>query len=427
MSRSDKQQLRATNFYVVRAVLLAGFVLGACASQAQSFQVLHNFTGGADGAGPLDGLTIGANGNLYGTASAGGNQAYGCTDFYGFNGCGTVFELAHSGTGWILRPLYEFQGGTDADPSLGVVFGPDGALYGLTGGTRASCSNEYGCGGVYRIAPSPTVCPSFTCYWQETRLHQFNGQPDGASPTSRVLFDSAGNLYGTTFFGGAYNQGAAYELSPGNGGWTESVIYSFEENSQGLGVALPSGYIAIDHADNLYGASYCNSTIGCFYGAVFQLQPSQSGWTLNDLYDFNGYNGYAPIGVIRDSSGNLYGVNTGDGSDDSGNVYELSPSSGGWTLNLLYDFGGFGETDASGLVLDSAGNLYGVNSITGDGTVFKLTRSGSGWTYTTLHTFSGSDGEFTTGQLVLDSAGNLYGTTIEGGAYGYGVIWEITP
>ncbi len=416
MFRSDKQQFRATNFRVVRAALLAGFMLAAYASQAQSFQVLHNFTGGRDGANPTDGLTIDQHGNLYGTASSGGNQVSGCSNSLGTYGCGSVFELARSGSGWILKPLYDFQGGTDADPALGVTFGPDGALYGLTAGTSGSCSNEYGCGGVYRLAPPPTICPSFTCNWQETVLHLFSGQPDGSSPTSRLLFDSTGNLYGTTFFGGSYNDGAAYELSPGNGGWTESVIYSFNEGNLGKGVALPAGYLAIDQTNNLYGASYCNDTIGCFYGAVFELQHSQSGWSVTPLYQFDGYNGYAPISVYRDPSGNLYGVNTGDGSNESGNIYEVSPSNGAWTFNMLYDFGGFGEDNASGLVVDSAGNVYGVNSsLFNAGYVFKLTPSGSGWTFTTLHTFGGADGSGPYGQLVLDSSGNLYGTTESGG------------
>ncbi len=149
---------------------------------------------------------------------------------------------------------------------------------------------------------------------------------------------------------------------------------------------------------------------------------------MTPLYQFDGYNGYAPISVYRDPSGNLYGVNTGDGSNESGNIYEVSPSNGAWTFNMLYDFGGFGEDNASGLVVDSAGNVYGVNSsLFNAGYVFKLTPSGSGWTFTTLHTFGGADGSGPYGQLVLDSSGNLYGTTESGGTHGYGVIWEITP
>ena len=217
------------------------------------------------------------------------------------------------------------------------------------------------------------------------------------------------------------------ELSPGNGSWTESIIYSFNRNNQDLGVTLPAGDLAIDPEGNLYGAAYGNDTLGCCYGAVYQLQPSQSGWSLSSLYQFNGQNGYAPFGVIRDPSGNLFGVTTGADGNDSGTIYELSPSNGGWTYSLVYDFGFVDH--ASGLVMDSVGNLYGVNySPFSDGYVFKLTPSGSGWAFTTLHTFSGSDGSAPNGQLVLDSAGNLYGITTEtGGTDNDGVVWEITP
>lgn len=414
--RARYARISAMDFWTAMASAL--LLIFAAQAQAQTFQVLHAFAGGRDGANPGDGLTIDRAGNLYGSASAGGNQVSGCSNAYGTTGCGTVFELARAGPGWILRPLYEFTGTTNAEPSLGVVFGPDGALYGLTAGTRGN-------GGVFRLVPPASICPSFTCSWQETVLHQFTGQPDGSSPTSRVVFDSAGNIFGTTFFGGAYNRGAAYELSPGNGGWTESVIQSFNWNSQGLGVTFPAGYMAIDSQNNIYGAAYCNQTLGCFYGSVFQLQPSQSGWTLNDLYDFNGFNGYAPAGVIRDPAGNIYGVTTGAAGNDSGTIYEISPSNGGWNYSLVYDFGF--EDNASGLVMDSAGNLYGVNSSQfNDGYVFKLTRAGNGWSFSTLHTFHGADGAGPYGQLVLDSAGNLYGTTVQGGTYSYGVIWEIT-
>ena len=415
---------------VVTACFLAIFVtsiLAVPAAQAQTFTVLHNFTGGPDGAAPLDGLTIDRNGNLYGTTSAGGYQIPGCNNgSWGNTGCGGVFELARSGSGWILRPLYDFQGGYDyGNPGEGVTLGPDGALYGLTGGSGGCDYNM--CGGVFRLAPQPTRCASFTCNWQETVLHQFTGQPDGSFPASRVIFDSAGNMYGVTFFGGAYNDGAVYELSRNGGGWTENVIYTFNSNNQGLGVRFPGGPLAIDPAGNLYGAANCNSTLGCFYGDVWQLQPSQGGWTLNELYQFNGDDGYQPVGVLRDSSGNLFGTTLGDGGRDSAAVYELSPSNGGWNYTQVYNYGGFGEDSTSALVMDSAGNLYGADSITGDGYIFKLTRSGNGWTFSRLHSFSGPDGAGAVGTLVLDNNGNLYGTTVRGGTYGYGVIWEITP
>jgi hypothetical protein len=400
--------------------------IAALPAQAQTFQVLHNFTGGRDGANPLDGLTIDRNGNLYGTASAGGNQIYGCDNSYGTTGCGAVFELARSGAGWILRPLYDFQGGNDSgNPGFGVVFGPDGALYSLTNG-GGGCNDDYMCGNVFRLAPPPTSCTSFICNWQETILHQFTGQPDGSLPASRVIFDSTGNMYGVTFFGGLYNGGVVYELSRNGSGWTENVIYSFNINGTN-GEGFPGGQLAIDPAGDLYGAAGCSQMMGCFYGEVWQLQHSQGSWKLNALFQFNGGNGYQPIGVIRDSSGNLFGTTLGDGGNQSAAVYELSPSNGGWNYTQLYNYGGFGEDSTVALAMDSAGNLYGADSITGDGYIFKLTRSGNGWTFSRLHSFSGPDGAGATGQLVLDSAGNLYGTTAVGGAYGYGVIWEITP
>jgi uncharacterized repeat protein (TIGR03803 family) len=412
---------------VLIATLVVLAVIASEPAQAQTFRVLYSFTGGQDGAAPLDGLTIDRYGNLYGTASAGGYQMPGCNNgSYGNTGCGAVFELARSGSGWIFKPLFDFQGGYNSgNPGMGVVFGPGGALYGLTNGA-GGCSNYYICGSVFRLRPPPTFCASVTCNWQETVLHQFIGQPDGSLPASRVLFDSAGNMYGVTFFGGAYNDGAVYQLAPGNGGWTESVIYSFNSVG-GLGVALPGGPLAIDPAANLYGAADCNSTLGCFYGAVWQLQVLQDGWTLNELYQFNGYNGYEPVGVLRDSSGNLLGTTLGDGGGDSAAVYELGPYDGGWNYTQLYNYGGFGEDSTVALVMDSAGNLYGADSIVGNGYIFKLTRSGNGWTFSRLHSFSGPDGAGATGQLVLDSAGNLYGTTVRGGTYGDGVIWEITP
>ncbi len=397
-------------------------LLTAIAAQAQTFQVLHNFTGGRDGANPLDGLTIDRDGNLYGTASAGGNQAYGCQNFYGTHGCGAVFELAHAGTGWILRPVYDFPSSSNGYPEYGVAFGPDGALYGVTNG--GSC-----CGGVYRLAPPATICTGFTCNWQQTVLHQFTGQPDASGPSSRVTFDSADNLYGLTFAGGVYNGGVVYELSRNGTGWTENVIYSFGINGSN-GEDFPSGQLAIDPAGNLYSSAECNVNMGCFYGEVWELQPSQQGWNESVLFQFNGFNGYAPYsGVIRDSSGNLYGTNSGNtgGGNGSANVYELSPSNGGWNFTSLYDYGDFGEDSTSALTMDSAGNLYGADSITGDGYIFKLTHSGNNWTFSRLHSFSGSDGAGASGQIVIDSAGNLYGTTAAGGAYGYGVIWEITP
>jgi hypothetical protein len=397
---------------VFRLEIFIALLLFAAVAQAQTFQVLHSFSGGDDGANPEDGLTMDASGNLYGTASAGGIRQSGCSNFWGSYGCGNVFELKAYGSSWVAKPLYEFKGGSDyGNPGRGVVFGPDGALYGVTGYD------------VFRLAPPPTFCPTWACSWQETVLHQFSGSGDGSGPSSRLVFNSAGNIFGVTYFGGPYNNGTIYELSHNGGGWTESIIYAF--NSQGgLGQGLPEGNIVFDPAGNLYGTTDCSATLGCFWGAVWQLQPSQSGWNLTNLYQWPSASGYQPVGVIRDSAGNLYGSDFGD-SGIPGAIYELSPSNGGWNYTQLYDFQ-LGDL-ANGLVMDAAGNLYGADYEYGYGYIFKMTPSSNGWTFTTLHTFSGPDGEFPQGQIVIDRNGNLYGTTIKGGSDGYGVVWEITP
>lgn len=183
--------------------------------------------------------------------------------------------------------------------------------------------------------------------------------------------------------------------------------------------------MVLDQAGNLYGTVDCNQNMGCFYGEVWQLQPSQSGWSLNPLYQFNGNNGYQPVGLIRDASGNLYGPTFGAFGNESGTIYELTPNGDSWAYTLVHDFG-FSDL-ANGLVMDSAGNIYGADFEYGYGYIFKLTPTAGGWMFTTLHTFSGPDGEFPQGQIVIDSNGNLYGTTIKGGTYGLGVVWEITP
>jgi uncharacterized repeat protein (TIGR03803 family) len=389
--------------------------------QAQTFKVLYDFTGGADGAVPYDGLTIDRAGNLYGTAEYGGKQVPGCLSYGSSTGCGAVFKFSPVGSSWVLTPLYNFAGGTDyGNPTVGVTVGPDGALYGVLS-YNPTC-HYLTCGKVYRLRPPPSTCRTVLCSWNETVLHQFTGAPDGSYPTSPVIFDTAGNIYGTTTFGGNgggyYGYGTAYQLTPSNGGWTENVIYSFGPDD-----SLPSGPLALDAAGNLYG-TVCD---GSCYGAVWRLAPSQSGWTYNNLYYFNGNNGAEPGGLVRDRSGNLYGYTLGAVGNNSATVFELTPSDGGWTYSLVYDLGY--EASLTGLTVDSAGNPYGVNSgyPFGLGFVFELARSGGSWTYTDLHDFRGSDGESPYGAVVIDANGNLFGTTSAGGRNNDGVIFEITP
>jgi uncharacterized repeat protein (TIGR03803 family) len=390
-------------------------------AQAQTYNVVYNFTGGNDGATPLAGVTIDRVGNLYGTTSVGGGQGF-----------GTVFHLVHAGHDWRFFLLYTFLGETDltsdgGSPYARVVIGPDGLLYGTThfGGDGPGCESWHGCGTVFSVKPGKTVGP-----WEETVLYRF-GVDGGSNPDyGDVVFDKNGNLYGTTRNGGAYWQGTVYELTTNGGIWTEKVLYSFAGSPDG---ASPLSGPVFDQAGNLYGTTSAGGANG--WGTLYQLSPSGSGWIETILDSFqNGSAGLTPTaGVIFDPSGNLYGATQTGGSGGGGTLFELSPLWGGsWNLSTLYGFLGpaLGGPFRS-VAMDAAGNLYGTTA--GDGThlwgsVFKMTPSNGGWIYTSLHDFTGgADGGTPYGGLVFGAGGNLYGTTSIGGAYGDGVVFEITP
>ncbi|HEY5177522.1 MAG TPA: choice-of-anchor tandem repeat GloVer-containing protein [Terriglobales bacterium] len=312
------------------------------------------------------------------------------------------------------------------------MIGPDGSLYGTTyqggGGVGFGCGDA-GCGTVFNVRPPAAACPAAFCPGTETVLHRFtDSELDGAAPLyTNLVFDQAGNFYGTTSGGGAAYAGTVFKLTPSNGTWKESILYSFPGGTGGAG---PDGGVIFDAAGNLYGTTDWGGTSA--WGVVFELTPSASGWTENVLYSFqNGSDGANPIGgLIFDQSGNLYGTTYSGGANGGGTVYQLSPSSGGWTLTTLYSFSGSGGSVAS-LTMDASGNLYCTTEYDGaygGGNVCKLTRSTGGWSYTSLHDFTGgSDGAYLLGRVTLDTNGNLYGTASAGGAHGAGVVWEIMP
>ena len=415
------------------AIALALTLVVAQSAQAQTYTVLHSFTGGQDGANPWAGLSMDRAGNLYGTTFFGGyNQGY-CDP----GGCGAIFKLARKGPGWVFSPLYSFQGNNDgANPQARVSIGPNSVLYGTT-----FAGGSWNGGTVFSLRPPAAACKTALCPWSESVLYGFTNFQDGFSPGyGDVVFDQAGALYGTTYQGGSGTCGVGpcgvvYKLTSSNGGWTESVLYNFTGTSGGNG---PYGGVIFDQAGNLYGTTSeggdggCNG-LGC--GTVFQLTPSGSGWTENVLYDFqNSSDGANPIGgLILDASGNLYGTTSGVANGKS-TVFELKPSSGNWNFFLLYSLGVSGSSTAS-LIMDGAGNLYGTawsGGAYGSGSVFKLTPSAGGWTYTSLHDFCAdgppcSDGAQPWGNVILDGNGNLYGTTTAGGASDLGVVFEITP
>lgn len=418
------------------AVLFLLATVAFQSAQAQTYTVIHKFSNGGDGATPQSGLTMDAGGNFYGTTSFGGYQGDGFCQTDG--GCGVVFRLSRRGTGWVVEGLYQFVGGSDGDAPLArVVFGPDGALYGTTqSGGNGGCTEGSGCGTVFRLTPHPRPCPRFSCPWIETVLHAFTSGSDGELPYfGDLTFDTAGNIFGTTVEGGVHNQGTLFKVSQQDGSWTENVAYTF-----GGGPAqYPESGIVFDSAGNIYGTAGGGSPYDD--GLTYELQPLQGGWTESTLYTFTGGdNGAGPGGaLIFDRMGNLYGATVSGGpGTNGGTVYELVRSDTGWTLTTLTGiFGGSGGPNGS-LTMDAAGNLYGTtysDGTYGYGSVFKVAPQQDGtWLLTDLYDFTGlDDGRWPVGSVVIDASGNLWGTASRGGDrtrcshLGCGVIWEITP
>jgi uncharacterized repeat protein (TIGR03803 family) len=344
--------------------------------------------------------------------------------------------------------LYNFGVSTSDGvvPSAGLIFDSKGNLYGTT-----TDGGSHGKGTVYELSP-----PASGTVWTETILYNFGVTgTDAAAPTAALVFDSKGNLYGTTAQGGGIGQGTVFELSPPASGttWTETILWSF-----GLATTdgeVPEAGLIFDSKGNLYGTTEqggANTTWAAGsggWGTVFELSPPVSGakWTEKILYAF-GYlsqtDGYFPTaGVLFDSAGNLYGATSDGGAgqdlEGGGTVFELSPTTTGpWKETVLYSFGGGspnGYSPEGGLVRDAAGNLYGTANLGGngfglDGVLFEISAaSGGGRTETVLHSFGAyeTDGINPTSTLLFDAKGNLYGTTYNGGANQSGMVYELSP
>ncbi len=403
-------------------------------ASAQTETLLHSFAGGPGGYQPEGSLLFDPVGNLYGVTFGGGDL--GSRLCGQSQGCGIVYELSPTSSGaWKETVLHAFTWLDGAYPEAGLIRDAAGNLYGTAADGGYLCY----CGIVYELSPISTGG------WKYTVLHSFAEGPNGFIPETPLVFDAAGNLYGTTTFGGSPTTacstegcGVVFRLSPmSDGEWREKVLYTFSATDG----AYPNSGVTFDAAGNLYGETY--SGLGSnARGTVFKLSPTPSGpWTETILHGFSGNDvSYPGGGLVFDKADNLYGTTQGAITADScspscGSVFELSPNSNvAWTETILHAFSGGldGFYPYAGLVLDSSGNLFGAASqggIYGSGTIFKLTPISNGnWNFSVTHSFTGGlyGGEFPQAGLILDSFGNLYGTAL-GGPGKYGVVYEIKP
>jgi uncharacterized repeat protein (TIGR03803 family) len=402
---------------------------------------LYAFQNGLDGSGPWGALVADRFGNLYGTTISGGAFGY-----------GTVYELtppiAASGS-WTETMIYAFQNGADgAQPYSSLIFDEQGNLYGTTngGGNAPDC---FECGTVFKLSPPSTPGTG----WTESILYTFDGN-DGAYPYAGLLVGEGGRLYGTTHTGGLYFGGAVFQLTPPDdttsGPWKERVLYSFTGGADGGG---PYAGLIRDAAGNLYGTTNYGGTAG--FGAAFRLarpKGGSGGWTENVIYSFTGgSDGAGPFaGLIFDTQGKLYGT-AAIGANQScpgggcGTIFRLAPpqsSAGSWSEQTLYSFTGSadGGQPNGTPVMDARGRLFGTATVGGlspvcqgvCGAVFELspptTRRGT-WTETTLHGFMGSsDGSYPISGVILGKGGVLFGTAVLGGdSEGDGLAFEVTP
>jgi uncharacterized repeat protein (TIGR03803 family) len=405
-----KRQLVTLSAFTL-TVLLALLPIAARPVQAQTETVLFNFDG-SDGTGPNSGLTPDGKGNFYGTTIIGGA---------GSAPYGTVFEISPNGSGgWNETVVYTFSFfyPDPVEPLGGVIFDSAGNLYGTL-----SYEGQHGCGAVFELSPVGTS-------WAETVLYSFADGMDGCGPSSSLIMDKAGNLYGTTESGGAGGGGTVFELSPSGGAWTERTIYAIPlSGNEGTVAGLTMGATG-----NIFGAGS---------QTVFELSPnSAGGWNPTALHTFTGApgDGSDPTGTpVLDQAGNLYGTTNKGGAKNLGAVYEMSPGENGtWAERILHSFrgGDDGNGPYAGVVLDATANIYGTTLTGGTnhlGIIFELLMPPGAGSYKekTLWSFNGTDGTGSYGNLIFDRAGNLYGTTAEGGpawgvGTGYGVVFDLT-
>jgi uncharacterized repeat protein (TIGR03803 family) len=302
--------------------------------------------------------------NLRGSLLLIGTGLYGTTASGGAAGAGTVFELTLAGKQSVL---YSFTGNGDGSvPVASLVRDSGGNLYSTT-----SYGGAFGDGTVFKLIHPKTA----STVWTEQVLYSFGAGEDGINPVGGVNFDTAGNLYGTTSTGGEYGNGNVFQLAPSGTSWTENILHQFELLSDG---GIPYAGIVLDHAGNLYGATTDGGGGGSNGGGtIFEMSPSDGAWTFTVIYSLPGWGISGSFRNLLVGSNKIYATTHCDGANDAGTVYELTHTSKGWTYTSLYVF--TGGTDGlfsfSNLVLDRTGDLYGTTNLGGqfgEGVLFKI-------------------------------------------------------
>ena len=391
-----------THVVLQLATGLAALIAFGVAAEAATETVLYSFTN--SGTGYPEGDLYIRNGSLYGTGAGDGKA-----------GDGQVFKLTKSGGSWKAKTLVTFDGANGSQPFAGLIRDSKGVLYGTTWEGGA-----YNGGSVFALSRSGGK-------WVEQTIWDFGGTGDGVQPTSGLVIDTSGNLYGTTYLGGAYNAGIVFVLSNVSGVWKEKLLLTFSGKATGWD---PYAGLLMAGPETFYGATQYGGDRGGD-GTVFKLFKSAGVWKEKIVYSFSGGDGYEPMGtLIMDENGALYGTTYAGGSNDVGVAFMLSQSGGKWTETVLHSFN-FNNTDGyspyAGLTLGPSGILYGTTPFgAGGGTVFELAQSRGLWTETIVHAFGGhGDGSFPAGGVTLDKNGVLYGTTEAGGTDNLGTVWEI--
>lgn len=374
-------------------------------------------------------------GNIYGTASLGGTHGF-----------GMVFKLTPTTSGlWKETVLYNFKGGLDdgATPHATLFRDSAGNLYGttFTGGLSSSKCGLLtplpGCGIVFKLTPTTQG------EWKETILHKFAG-PEGGNSLTSLAPDKAGNFYGATASGGSKALGVIFRMSKTTTGtWVVTVLHNFIGNPDGANPFIHCMPLVFDSAGNIYGTTEAGGATG--NGIVFKLIPPKiagGAWTEKIVHTFEGglNDGMRPMAeVVLDKQGNVFGTTTGGGTHNQGIAYELSAPNN-YAETILYDFKGIIANDASspnGLIFDASGNLFGTSEVGGNGnngTIFKLTHTSTGWEEAVLHNFTPAEGTNSFVPMIFGADGHLYGSGWVGGdsgsmssTAGGGSVFEFVP